>query len=153
MLNVMKRWLKIVFPVIGALNGSIDPLPRFKKGTLRYVIMKMLHFFCYRCLPDVSKTLSLYNTYSKLDVEFEKRFQSVEDKFHKGIGHHLTKCFEAANLAALEDTCKKLQTSFKDLSTKINDLSTSSSNLQMEIESTSVSLNLVLQLRPHLALL
>ena len=65
----------------------------------------------------------------------------MEDKFHKGIGHHLTKCFEAANLAALEDTCKKLQTSVKDLSTKINDLSTSSSNLQMEIESTSVSLN------------
>ena len=220
-LNVMKWWLKIVFPVIGALNGSIDPVPRFKKGTLSYVIMKMLHFFCYRCLPDVSKALSLYNTYSKLDVEFEKRFQSMEDKFHKGIGHHLTKCFEAANLAALEDTCKKLQTSVKDLSTKIvtgftkrglphtsnsmnleahnfvfkkrtnlkfslaiklcwhsqltyfqvnnllyfnlwidevgkldvcrrplfanpvtiNDLSTSSSNLQMEIESTSVSLN------------
>ena len=65
----------------------------------------------------------------------------MEDKFHKGIGHHLTKCFEAANLAALEDTCKKLQTSVKDLSTKINDLSTSSSNFQMEIESTSVSLN------------
>ena len=65
----------------------------------------------------------------------------MEDKFHKGISHHLTKCFEAANLVALEDTCKKLQTSVKDLSTKINDLSTSSSNLQMEIESTSVSLN------------
>ena len=67
-------------------------------------------FFCYRCLPDVSKALSLYNTYSKLDAEFEKRFQSMEDKFHKGIGHHLTKCFEAANLAALEDVMYPLST-------------------------------------------
>ena len=66
-------------------------------------------FFCYRCLPDVSKALSwrsLYYTYSKPDAEFEKRFQSMEDKFHKGIGHHLTKCFEAANLADLQKATK-----------------------------------------------
>ena len=65
MLNVMKRWLKIVFPVIGALNGSIDPVPQFKKGTLSYVIMKMLHFLLSllaRCLKSPLTLQHLFQT-------------------------------------------------------------------------------------------
>ena len=65
-LNVIKQWLKIVFPMIGALNGSIDPVPRFKKGTLSYVIMKMLHFFLLsllaRCLKSPLTLQYLFQT-------------------------------------------------------------------------------------------
>ena len=63
---------------------------------------------------------------------------------HKGIGQHLTivtKCFEATNVVAMEDTCKTLQQSIENLSSKIAALSTSNNNLHMEIESTSDSLN------------
>ena len=98
-------------------------------------------FFCCRCLPEVSEALFLYKTYSKLDIEFENRFQSMENKLHKGIGQHLTKCFEATSAVSLEDTCKKLQQSIDDLSSKITALSTSNNNLHMEIETTSDSLN------------
>jgi len=43
---------------------------------------------------------------------------------HKGIGYHLAKCFEAANLLALENTSKKLQMCVEVLSVKISSLST-----------------------------
>jgi len=59
-------------------------------------------FFCGQCLPDVPKALALYNIYSKLDIEFEKKFCAMESELQKGIGHHLAKCFKAANLVALE---------------------------------------------------
>ena len=98
-------------------------------------------FFCGQCLPDVPKALALYNTYSKLDIEFEKKFCAMESELQKGIGYHLVKCFEAANLVALEKSCKKLQTSVEDLSVKITTLSSSNKTLQMEIESTSETLN------------
>ena len=98
-------------------------------------------FFCCCCLSEVSEALFLYKTYSKLDIEFENRFQSMKNKLHKGIDQHLTKCFEATNILALEDTCKTLQQSIDDLSSKIAALSTSNSNLHMEIKTTSDSVN------------
>lgn len=97
-------------------------------------------FFCVQCLPEVPKAFALYNTYSKLDVEFENKFCAMENELQKGLGHHIAK-FEAANLAALENTCKKLQTCVEDISMKINSLSSSNNNLQKEIQSTSESLN------------
>ena len=105
-----------------------------------YIYTKMLRF-SVKCLPDVPKALALYDTYSKLDIEFDKKFGAMENELHKGIGHHLAKCFEAANLVVLENNCKKLQTCVEDLSMKINSLTSSNKTLQMEIESTSKSLN------------
>jgi len=88
-------------------------------------------------LAEVPKALSLYQTYSKLDGELDNRFQSSENKLHKGIGQHLTKCLEAANVTVLEDSCKKLQKSVEDLLSKIDSLSISNNNLKIEIENTS----------------
>ena len=34
-------------------------------------------FFCSRCLPDVPKALEMYRMYSKLDSEFENKFQLI----------------------------------------------------------------------------
>jgi len=48
-----------------------------------------------------AEALSLYQTYSKLDGELDNRFQSLESKLHKGIGQHLAKCLEAANVTVL----------------------------------------------------
>ena len=63
----------------------------------------------------------------------------MENKLYKGIGQHVVKCFEAANLAGLEVTCKKLQILVEELASKIGRLSLSNSNLQMEIDNSSES--------------
>ena len=39
----------------------------------------------------------------------------MENQLHKGIRQHVVHCFEAANVAGLEDMCKKLQASVDDL--------------------------------------
>jgi len=74
-------------------------------------------------------------------VKLDNRFQSLENKLHKGIGQHLAKCLEAANVTVLEDSCKKLQKSVEDLLSKIDSLSISNNNLHIEIENTSQSLS------------
>ena len=113
-LNVVKVWLKTVFLVTGAHNGNIGHLLTLVKMPLRHClgIMKIC-IFCSHCLAEAPKALSLYQTYSKLDGELDNRFQSSENKLHKGIGQHLAKCLEAANVTVLEDSCKKLQKSVK----------------------------------------
>ena len=131
-----------VFPVIGVKNGSTGrSCASFSEKDFESFNYENVAFFCVKCLPDVPKALALYDTYSKLDIEFDKKFGAMENELHKGIGHHLAKCFEAANLVVLENNCKKLQTCVEDLSMKINSLSSSNKTLQMEIESTSKSLN------------
>ena len=62
-------------------------------------------FICSHCLPDVPKALEMYQMYAKLDSKSENKFQLMENKLYKGIGQHV-ECFEAANLAGLEVTCK-----------------------------------------------
>jgi len=107
-----------VFPVIGVTDGSTDHVHQSVKRTLSHSTMKCC-LFCVKCLPDVP---ALYDTYSQLDTEFDKKLFAL---LHKGISHHLAKCFEAANSVAMENTCKKLQTCVEDLSVKISSLSSS----------------------------
>jgi len=105
-------------------------------------------FFCSHCLPEVPNALTLYQTYSKLDTEFAAKFQSMENQLHKGVGQQVVKCFEAANVAGLEDVCKKLQKSVTELESKIANLSLSNNSLQMEIDNASESLTNSSQIGP-----
>ena len=107
-------------------------------------------FFCSHCLPNVSDALTLYQIYYRLDSEFDIKFQSMEDQLHKGISLNVAKHFEVANVAGLENACKKLQASVDELGLKIANLSRSNSNLVMEIDNASESLTESSQAEPAL---
>ena len=64
---------------------------------------------------------------------------SMENQLHKGIRQHVVHYFEGANVAGLEDMCKKLQASVDDLGLKVAILSQTNGNQVMEIDSVSES--------------
>jgi len=99
-----------------------------------------------QCKARICVALTLYQTYSKLDTEFTSKFQSME--LHKGVGQQVVKCFEAANVAGIENVCKKLQKSVTELESKIANLSLSNNSLQMDIDNASESLTNSSQIRP-----
>ena len=130
-----------VLPVTGAQTGNTDlvqVLP-IRTQNLLGSGQENIAFFCSNCLPKVVDVLTLYQTYHKLDSELYVKFQCMENQLHKGIRQHVVNCFEAANVAGLEDTCKQLQASVDDLGLKVENLAQSNSNLMMEIDSASKS--------------
>ena len=70
----------------------------------------------------------------------------MENQLHKGIRQHVVKCFEAANVAGLEDMCKHLHFSVDNLRLKVANLSQSNSNLVMEINSVSFIIIIIVEL-------
>ena len=95
-------------------------------------------YFCSPCLSALPDALS---SHSQLVNKLQTGFQSLENKLSKEIGGQIA--------AQFGFTCQKLQKSIYNLSLNFDELITQNSNIQMEIDNTSESINVPAQSKSY----